>query len=156
MARAKAAAKQAPGKAGRPPKYRPEHDRTAQLLCRGGAIDAELAAAFGVDEKTIRNWRDTYPSFKAACEDKAVFDDRIERALADRALGYEHDAVKILQHEGSPVIVPYIERYPPDTTACIFWLKNRRPKEWRDRQEIEHDATGSFASLVAAAYKGDR
>jgi hypothetical protein len=35
--------------------------------------------------------------------------------------------------------VPYTERYPPDTAAAIFWLKNRQPKHWRDKVETVGD-----------------
>jgi hypothetical protein len=58
-------------------------------------------------------------------------------------------------NEGSHVEqVPYIERYPPDTTAAIFWLKNRRPKAWRDKHEMEHGVGESFTALVAKAFGG--
>lgn len=53
--------------------------------------------------------------------------------------GFEHDAVKIFMPAGAkePAIVPYREYLPPDTTACIFWLKNRKPAEWREKSEVE-------------------
>jgi hypothetical protein len=46
--------------------------------------------------------------------------------------------VKINQYEGKAVITPYVEHVPPDTTAAIFWLKNRRPQAWRDVKAVEH------------------
>jgi hypothetical protein len=48
-------------------------------------------------------------------------------------VGYSYDTEKIFVYEGEPVRVPYVEHVPPDTTACIFWLKNRRKDLWRDR-----------------------
>jgi hypothetical protein len=67
-------------------------------------------------------------------------DERVERSLYQRAIGYTYDTVKILKPAGTtePVIVPYRRHVPPDVTACIFWLKNRRPDEWRDRQDQRH------------------
>jgi hypothetical protein len=67
-------------------------------------------------------------------------DERVERSLYQRAIGYTYDAVKILKPAGTtePVIVPYSQHVPPDVTACIFWLKNRRSDEWRDRQDQRH------------------
>ncbi len=126
--------------AGRPTKYRPELDAEAERLCGEGAIDTELAKTFEVDVTTIYEWKKTHPTFSQAIKrGKAIADDMVEQSLFKRALGYSHDAVKIMQYEGCPIEVEYIERYAPDPVACIFWLKNRRPEQWRDRQEIKHD-----------------
>ena len=46
-----------------------------------------------------------------------------------------------------PVIVPYREHVPPDTVACIFWLKNRRREEWRDKHEVDHSGSLQFKDL---------
>lgn len=58
-------------------------------------------------------------------------------------MGYSHEAVKIFMPSGAsaPVYAPYVEHVPPDVTACIFWLKNRRPQEWRDQRDltVKHD-----------------
>ena len=66
---------------------------------------------------------------------KAEADERVERSLFARANGYEHDEVDIRVVNGEVVQTPIRKLYPPDTTACIFWLKNRRPDLWRDRVE---------------------
>jgi hypothetical protein len=64
----------------------------------------------------------------------------VERSLYERANGYTYDAVKIFMPAGAkkPVYAPYREHVPPDTTAAIFWLKNRDPAHWRDVQNVEH------------------
>ena len=66
-------------------------------------------------------------------------------SLYERANGYTYDAVKIFMPAGAkkPVYAPYIEHVPPDTTACIFWLKNRDPARWRDTWQLEH-VTGKY------------
>jgi hypothetical protein len=51
-------------------------------------------------------------------------------------MGYSAPEDKIFNNDGKPLIVPTVKNYPPDTTAVIFWLKNRRPDEWRDK--IDH------------------
>ena len=56
-------------------------------------------------------------------------------ALYRRAVGYTHEAVKVFQFQGAEVIVPYTEIVQPDVTACIFWLKNRRPDQYRANPE---------------------
>jgi hypothetical protein len=66
-------------------------------------------------------------------------------SLYERANGYSYDAVKIFMPAGAkkPVYAPYREHVPPDTTAAIFWLKNRDPARWRDDWQIEH-AIGKY------------
>jgi hypothetical protein len=51
-----------------------------------------------------------------------------------------YGAVKIFMPAGAkkPIYAPYVEHIPPDVTACIFWLKNRRPDLWRDTHQLEH------------------
>jgi hypothetical protein len=65
---------------------------------------------------------------------------RVERSLYERAVGYNYEATKIFMPAGreKPVYAPYIEHVPPDVTACIFWLKNRDPENWRDVQNVDH------------------
>lgn len=126
---------------GRPSEYRPEFAEQARKLCEFGATDRELADFFEVDERTINRWKIEFPEFCQSLKvGKSAADDRVEQSLYRRALGYSHDAVKIFADPktGAEQLVPFIEHYPPDTTACIFWLKNRRKDEWRDKTEAQH------------------
>jgi len=130
---------QTKNKRGRKTKYREEFCTQAEKLCALGATDRDLADFFHVSESTLNLWKLTHPEFSESLKDgKDQADKRVEQSLYRRALGYSHDAVKILQDKGNPVIVPYVEHHPPDTTACIFWLKNRRPDRWRDLKALEH------------------
>lgn len=132
---------------GRPSSFKPEFAGQATKLCRLGAIDTDLADFFGVSETTINNWKDAHPEFLEALKaGKAEADAEVADRLFQRATGYEHDEVKVFLHEGEPVIVPLVKRYAPDTTAAIFWLKNRRPDLWRDKQDIEH--SGELPMLI--------
>ena len=127
--------------AGRPTLYREEYTEQALKLCRLGATDRELADFFDVSEQTINAWKDTQPEFlESLKEGKAKADAEVADKLFRRATGYSHEAVKVFLPSGTtePIYAPYIERYAPDTTACIFWLKNRRPDLWRDAQTREH------------------
>ena len=121
---------------GRPTEYRPEFVETAAQMCANGATDMELAEEFEVSVTTIYNWRAKHPEFLEAVKTpKGIADDRVERSLFERATGYAHNAVKIFLPAGTdkPIIVPYVEYVPPDTTAATFWLKNRKPAEWREK-----------------------
>ncbi len=133
---------------GRPTKYRPEYAEQALKLCRLGAKDTELADFFHVSEQTINAWKHEFPTFlESLREGKALADAEVADKLFKRATGYEHSAVKIsASPDGKEHITEYTERYPPDTTAAIFWLKNRRPDLWRDK--VEQSVTGDANNPV--------
>ena len=112
-------------KIGRPTKYRPQYVEQGRKLCFLGATDPELADFFEVSLDSIKEWKNVHPEFSAALkEGKDSRDGQVERSLLRRAMGDE--------------------KYPPDTTACIFWLKNRQPAKWRDKREEEHSGTISL------------
>lgn len=124
---------------GRPTKYKEEYAAQAKKLCTLGATDAQLADFFEVSVSTINLWKVKHQEFSESIKvPKAEADERVEQSLYKRAMGYEHDEVDIRVVEGQIVQTPIRKFYPPDTTAAIFWLKNRKPTEWRDKQEMEH------------------
>lgn len=130
---------------GRPTGYRAEFADQAAKLCALGATDADLASFFNVSARTISNWKAQHERFLLALKvGKEAADARVERSLFHRAVGYEQEAVKIFMPAGAkePVYAPYTERIGPDTTAAIFWLKNRRPDLWRDASRVEHTGEG--------------
>jgi opacity protein-like surface antigen len=91
-------------------------------------------------------WAATHAEFRAALKvGKEAADQRVERSLYQRAVGYHYDAVKIFMPAGAKKLVyaPYVEHVPPDTIAAIFWLKNRDPAHWRDAWQLEH-VTGKY------------
>lgn len=126
----------------RPSKFKPEFVQQAEKLCKLGATDIEIADFFGIEVRTLYRWKAENQEFCQALKSgKNEADDRVERSLFARANGYEHEEVDIRVVSGAIVQTPIRKYYPPDTTAAIFWLKNRRPAEWRDKQDVEH--TGS-------------
>lgn len=128
-------------KIGRPSDYKPEYAKQAAKLAQLGATDAQLADFFEVTVRTIHNWKNTQAEFFHSLKTgKEEADARVERSLFQRATGYEQDSVKIFMPSGAsePVYAPFREVVGPDTTACIFWLKNRKSAEWRDKQDHEH------------------
>lgn len=140
--------------AGRPSKYKPEYAKQAEKLCKLGATDREVAEFFGVSERTLYNWQSEHEELLQALKiGKDPADERVEKSLYRRATGYSFDAVKIVADSktGTSLAVPYVEHVPPDTTACIFWLKNRRPEQWRDKQEIEHSVAADWAADLQAS-----
>ncbi len=133
---------------GRPTDYQPEYAEQAAKLCALGATDDEMADFFGVHRSTIYRWKLDHEDFCDAVKSaKEVADERVERSLYQKATGYnytEEQAIKIKkgQHEEEVEVVEVEKHAPADTTAAIFWLKNRRKTEWRDKQDHEHSGPG--------------
>lgn len=139
-------------KTGRPSSYKKEYAKQVEKLAKLGATDQDIADFFEVSRQTIENWKAQHEEFfytlKAGKEEA---DARVERSLYQRAVGYEQDAVKIFMPKDAvdPVYAPYRERIAPDTTACIFWLKNRKKEEWRDK--VDHEVGGKDGGPIQAA-----
>jgi len=134
---------------GRPSSYKSEYAEQARKLYKLGATDAEVAEFFGVSVRTIYRWQQSHEAFCHALKaDKEPADERVKRSLYHRAVGYSYEAVKIFMPAGAtaPVYAPYTEHVPPDTTAAIFWLKNRRPDEWRDVNR--HELSGPDGAAI--------
>ncbi len=139
---------EAPGR-GRPTAYKAEYAEQAAKLCNIGATDQEMADFFEVDVRTIYRWKHSHEDFCQAIKSaKDIADERVERSLYQRAIGYEQEEVKIFMpaNADKPVYAPFRAKVAPDTAAAIFWLKNRRKDEWRDKQEHEH--TGRVITAV--------
>ncbi|MBZ9975492.1 hypothetical protein [Mesorhizobium sp. BR-1-1-10] len=141
---------------GRPTEFKPEYSEQAAKLCRLGAIDADLAEFFDVSEVTINAWKKAQPEFlKSIKGGKAIADREVAEKLIDRALGahysqqkevklksvkYDPKTFKKMSEEERVEVITLEMTAPPDTQALIFFLKNRRPDLWRDKQEVEHSA----------------
>lgn len=124
---------------GRPSGFKPEFTAQAEKLCALGATDQEIADFFEVSVRTVHRWKADHEEFCHALKaGKESADTRVERSLYQRAIGYEQDEVKIFMPAGAekPVYAEYRAKVAPDTTAAIFWLKNRRPDLWRDKRDM--------------------
>lgn len=140
-------------------KYKPEYADKAAELALLGATDRILAAVFSVDEDTIRRWKTLHPDFQMALlAKKTVANMDVARSLYDQAIGYTYEtqeAVKYKDKDGNEQvkIVNVTKHVPAKTTAGIFWLKNREPELWRDKQEVEH---GGLDSLLGEIMNNSR
>lgn len=121
---------------------------------RDGLIDEQIAKNLGIGYTTLKEYKNKYPSFLAALKKgKEVVDLEVENALLKRALGYQHKEIKeTIDGNGNKVITRVLKDVPADTTAQIFWLKNRRPDKWRDKNTIQHEGeiktNNPFAGLT--------
>ena len=147
---------------GRPTKYKPEYDELAFNYCLLGATNDQMAEFFDVDPSTIDNWIAAHESFLGSIKKgRAVADGKVARSLYERANGYSHPeddirTVSIGDNQGSEIVItPTIKHYPPDTTAAIFWLKNRQTKLWRDTHSLTINDMPAPFEVFAAAAKGE-
>lgn len=138
--------------------FREEYIKQAYRLSLLGATDKEMADFFGVCEKTFNLWKKKNPELLQSIKrGKDEADSRVAKSLYRRATGYERDEVELKvvslgNNQGSIVKeVPIIKHYPPDTTACIFWLKNRQKEKWRDKQEVEVGLEDGLAERILRA-----
>ncbi len=114
-----------------------------------GATDKDLADFFGVSETTINNWKNEHPKFlESIKEGKELADSNVAKSLYERANGYSHPDVHVSNYQGDVTLTELTKHYPPDTTAGIFWLKNRQPGKWRDRKEV----TGADGGAIEMAW----
>ena len=118
-------------------RWHPRFITVAKEIAKHGLTDVEIAASFGVSVSTLNHWKLKNKLFARALKlGKETPNKKVERALFHRAIGYEHPDVDIRVVNGQIVQTPIIKHYPPDTTAGIYWSKNRDPERWRDKTEV--------------------
>ena len=107
---------------------------------RDGLTNDQIAKNIGINPDTLYTWIKKYPDISEALKrGKEVVDRMVENALLKRALGYEYtETTRERTDDGMMRVTKTVDKQvSPDVTAQIFWLKNRKPKEWRDRKETE-------------------
>lgn len=106
---------------------------------RDGLTDEQIAHNMGIVPSTFYEWKKKYSELSEVLKKgKEVVDRLVENALLKRALGYEYDEVtKELTDDGMKITKTVRKQVNPDTTAQIFWLKNRKPDDWRDKRETK-------------------
>ncbi len=102
---------------------------------RDGLTDDSIADKIGISRSTLSDWKNKFPDISDALKKgKEVVDIQVENALLKRALGYDYQEEKIERSDKDGIkVTQTLKHIPPDTTAQIFWLKNRRPDKWRDK-----------------------
>lgn len=132
--------------------------------CRDGYTDEDISKLLGVSHTMFKEYKKTKPSLLTALKrNKAIADIRVEESLYEKATKrtiVKQVPMKLKRtyiEDGYVLTEEYIEvteieeEIPPDTTAMIFWLKNRKPEEWRDSRNIEH--TGKDGGAIQTETK---
>ena len=135
---------------GRPTSYKIEFCEQVFKLCLLGATDKAIADFFNIAESTLNKWKLEYPDFSESIKrGKDEADANVGASLYSRAIGHKKkDCEKVFNYQGKIVRANVTEYWPPDTTAAIFWLKNRQPELWRDKQVQEIEAGGFLSFLM--------
>lgn len=142
-------------KTGRPTKYKEEYAEQARKLCLKGFTDKDMADFFEVDESTITRWKQEHEEFRTSIKSgKQHSDEAIVNALYHKALGYTLTEEKEEESQDGFKKVRTVKQVAGDTGAMIFWLKNRMPKEWRDKQEVTNETTVKVEATLADKLTG--
>ena len=122
---------------------------------RDGLTDEQISSNMGITTSTLYVWKNKYSEISEALKKgKEVADRQVENALLKRALGYRYDEITT---EGGVETKRVTKEVVPDTTAQIFWLKNRKPDVWRDKKDVglagELNTNNPFADLTTEELK---
>ena len=116
----------------------PEGLLKIEAWARDGLTDEQISNNMGINVGTLYRWKSAYSEIcEALKKGKDVVDVQVENALLKRALGYTYTETMIEQSDDGRKIRETVKEVVPDTTAQIFWLKNRRPDIWRDKRNLE-------------------
>lgn len=109
---------------------------------RDGLTDEQIAGNIGINTSTLYDWKNKFSKISEALKKgKEVVDIQVENALLKRALGYDFQETRVEKSDKDGTkVIQTLKHIPADTTAQIFWLKNRRPDKWRDKPEIPGDS----------------
>ena len=115
---------------------------------RDGLTDEQIAHNMGISAATLYNWKSKYLEIvEALKKGKDVIDREVENALLKRALGFQYDEITL---KGGVETKRVTKMVVPDTTAQIFWLKNRRPDKPEESRGVRDAETNAQDDLMRA------
>lgn len=134
---------------GRPSKFTNEIAEKVIFLAAKGLTDSEICHVVGVAESTLNLWKKSLEFSESLKDAKRVIDSKVQSALLSRALGYDYEE----EFPTKSGAVMCKKKLHPETVACIFWLKNRQPDQWREKVEL--GGAGKDGEIVIKVLKAD-
>jgi len=139
--------------AGRKTKYQDDFPKRVEEMARDGMIEVDIAKSLGIALSSFASYKNEYSEFLDALKrGKEVVDDKVVSSLYKRAMGYSCPETKpqwVQDKDGGHwEYAEMVKHYPPDSTSLVFWLKNRRPDDWRDKSHHEHSGELKVAQLT--------
>ena len=115
--------------------------RQLRQLVLSGMNDHKIAEFYGISRSAFIKWkaRDLELLHKVDVW-KEQADERVEKSLFHRAIGYDHPEDRVFCEKGKVTVVPMMKHLPPDVGAGQFWLTNRRANKWKTK--VEHELSG--------------
>lgn len=130
----------------------PEGLLLLEAWARDGLTDEQIAHNMGIAAGTLYDWKNKYPEISEALKKgKEIVDIIVENALLKRALGYQYTEVTEEDGDLGRKVKKVTKYMPPDVTAQIFWLKNRRPDKWRDGNNQKAEASNGIVNDILKA-----
>lgn len=119
--------------------YHPSYAARVRDMCYLGAPDSEIAKLLGVSMSTLKAWRERYPEFDYAWTDGTYHASvKVVNALIKRAIGYD----KIIWKDTPNGMMQELKHIEPNVPACVFWLTNKHPDQWKSKVEHEMGNNG--------------
>nr|WP_250279013.1 transposase [[Clostridium] colinum] len=130
---------------------------------RQGLTDEQIAVKMAISTTTLYAWKNKYTEISETLKKgKEIVDIQVENALLKRALGYTTTEKKVKKEYGEITEeITITKEIPPDPTSAIFWLKNRRPEQWREKREVEQNTNQNtevdeFSKTILDFVKGQK
>lgn len=129
-----------------------------QGWARDGLTEKQIAHNMGVGYSTMREWKKRFPELtQTLSKGKEVVDREVENALYKRALGYWVTETETTTFsDGTTKTTEKRRHIVPDTTAQIFWLKNRKPDEWREKNDLTLTPSNGVLESLMELHNGKR
>lgn len=132
--------------------YDPAMCEVTYEMAMDGAPHKKIAAALGVNVRTLYKWRKDYPEFAAAMSPTEEMTNEVEMSVFGKAKGYTYTAQKPMSVAGQIEIAEYEEHVAPDMTAARMWLQAHAPAKWSDKSMVAHEV-GGLKDMLAAIGK---
>lgn len=130
----------------------PDGRTLLEAWARDGLTDEQIAHNMGIRRSTLADWKNKFPDISDALKKgKEVVDVEVENALLKRAKGFAYlEEKQETDAFGHKTVTKTIKQVAPDVGAAVFWLKNRKPAQWREKQDVTPNTDSADDPITAS------